>query len=430
MSTSVVGAIGINLVRGKQQQSEQLLKSLDRSFIDDKPDWNYWRRTSTISTANTYVQVHTPGYDNGPATFYSKKTREFLKTKRHHLPIFTSFSYSSKYGLVYFNTSTSKKSGIKSKIWMRLSPVIDVLLKLMLGVVFVSLVCLTIGWFIISMLARRLTQPLTDLSQAAKIQSNEDKTDVTLPVPQSPIEVSRLAESFNTLLTKINDKNKQERAFISNAAHELRTPIAAIKGHAQLVQRRGKDHPELINRSIDFIAQESFRMQTLVNELLELSRADREQVQLSYLNLADVVYKVIEEEQTTMKQKLIMQGDFDFAVLANEDNVRQILVALLDNAKKYSAKGTTITVKANQNQGRATLSVADQGPGIPDSEKGKVFDRFYRSDQAHNSQIQGTGLGLSIVRQLALLNDIEVSITDELPHGTCFNLIFSKLDKE
>uniref|UniRef100_UPI00403F097E histidine kinase dimerization/phospho-acceptor domain-containing protein n=1 Tax=Lentilactobacillus hilgardii TaxID=1588 RepID=UPI00403F097E len=131
------------------------------------------------------------------------------------------------------------------------------------------------------------------------------------------MEVKQLTTSFNELLTSINYKNQQEKTFISNAAHELRTPIAAIRGHIQLVQRHGRDHPEIVDRSIQFINNESARMQTLVNDLLALSRADRGDVKLDYIDLTSLLNETVEEQRAVLKQTINVNIPTKTVVYAN-----------------------------------------------------------------------------------------------------------------
>ncbi|WP_252899020.1 histidine kinase dimerization/phospho-acceptor domain-containing protein [Secundilactobacillus odoratitofui] len=101
----------------------------------------------------------------------------------------------------------------------------------------------------------------------------------------------------------MNDKNKQEKTFVSNAAHELRTPIAVILGHSKLIQRRGQDHPEIVTKSVNFITDEATRMQQLVNQLLILSRADRATSERTYINLSNLVFESVEEQRALLIQK-------------------------------------------------------------------------------------------------------------------------------
>ncbi|WP_461243800.1 sensor histidine kinase [Secundilactobacillus muriivasis] len=423
---AVVGVVGVQLVRERQQESVQLLSSLKRSIIDDRPDWNEWRKSSTINTKNTYVRVHNAKIGKAPGTYYSKGTQKFLARKRIRLtgPLFPAVSYVKDAGFFYYRAGT--RLGIRSEIWLSLNNVMTILLSVIMTVAVLLLIGITIGGYFITLIAQKLTKPLAELSQVAQAQSetNNDYAE-PLPTPATPVEAQQLATSFNKLLSTINAKNQQEKAFVDNAAHELRTPIAVILGHSKLIQRRGADHPEIVAHSVDFITDEATRMQQLVNQLLVLSRADRAQPELSYINLSDIVFETVEEERAVLPQTISVTGDQAAIAYTNADNVQQILRALIDNAGKYSPKDSLIQVQLTTTAANITLSIKDQGPGIPADEREHVFDRFYRGNDARDQRIDGTGLGLSIAKRLATLNRIGLSLAPVEPTGTVFTLTFA-----
>lgn len=422
MGIAIVGTVGYQLVKQSEQSSVELLASLNRSIIDDRPDWNSWRKHSSINTKNTYVRVYNRKIGEAPATFYSPNTRKFLKAKHYQMPIFRALMYTPGYGFTYFRSGT--RLGIDSEIWLNLSPITTILLSVMGVVVAIMFLTIVFGWTYIRLIARRVTQPLASLNVAAQEQAQTRTIKATLPVPTQPSEVRQLARSFNDLLTAINDHAQQEREFISNAAHELRTPIAAIRGHVRLIQRRGREHPEIIPRSINFIDDESTRMQKLVNSLLTLSRADRGVLALDYFDVVAVANETIEEERAVLKQPLTLVGDTAAVIHGNSESVQQILTALLDNAGKYSPADQPITIRIQQTTTAVHISVADHGLGIADADKAHIFERFYRVDTARTRQIGGTGLGLAIVAQLVALNQATIHVADNQPQGSQFILTF------
>ncbi len=432
---SVVTMVGVNLVHQEQTQSVELLNGLNRSFIEDKPDWNQWRKNSSINTQNTYVRVTDQSRSKtNPKVFYSKGAKQFLSKKPEklshtlHLPFFPAIIYTPGYGISYYRSGirAGAQKDIRSEIWMSLTPIVNTLLSVMLVVLCVLIIGLVLGWFVISVVAKRLTQSLQLLQTTAQSHSQSvTNIETLLPVPDSPIEVRELATSFNQLLAAIIENNKKEKAFISNASHELRTPIAAIRGHVSLVKRRGQAHPEIVNRSLDFIDDESAKMQSLVNSLLALSRADKEVVSKTSFDLGSVVNETVEEQRAVLSQPIQVTGDPTATVVANQTDASQIISIILDNAGKYAPKDAQITVTINQGHPTTSLSIQNTGPSIPDIDKKHIFDRFYRGDHAHSNQVIGNGLGLSIASQLAALNDIQMTVTDVKPHGANFNLLFS-----
>ncbi|KRM47058.1 HAMP domain-containing histidine kinase [Lentilactobacillus parabuchneri] len=434
---AVVTVVGVHLVHQSESQSIQLLRSLNRSFIDDKPDWNQWRKSSNINTENTYVRVtDQSGANRQSDVFYSKGAHTFLSSnptpisKSLHLPFFPALTYSKHYGLFYYRSGERRgeHKKIKSEIWLSLNSIIKTLASVILVVLGTLFVGLILGWFVISLIAKRLTRSLQMLQRTAQSHSQSVvNVESLLPVPNSPVEVRELATSFNDLLSAIIENNKREKAFISNASHELRTPIAAIRGHISLVKRRGKDHPEIIDTSLHFIDDESAKMQALVNSLLALSRADKEVVQKTTFDLVAIVNETVEEQRVLLEQNIEVRGAKTASVNANQTNVLQILSTLFDNAGKYAGDDSTITVQITNTAHDTILSVENNGPSIPDEDKKHIFDRFYRGDHAHNSQITGNGLGLAIAAQLATLNGIQIKVADVVPHGVRFELVFKKI---
>jgi len=424
MGLAIVGTVGYQLVKQSEQSSVELMASLKRSIIDDQPDWNSWRKHSSINTKNTYVRVYNSKIGDAPATFYSPNTQQFLKAKHYQMPIFSAIMYTPDYGFTYYRSGT--RLGIHSEIWLNLSPITTILLSVIGVVVAIMLLTIIFGWAYIRLTANKITQPLAQLNVAAQEQAQTRTIKATLPVPTQPSEVSQLARSFNDLLTAINEHAQQEREFTSNAAHELRTPIAAIRGHVRLIQRRGEAHPELIPRSINFIDDESSRMQKLVNSLLTLSRADRGVLKLDYFDLAAAASEIIAEEKAVLSQPLEVVGLQSLVIHGNSESVQQILTALLDNAGKYSPADQPITVRFAQTATTVQVSVEDHGLGIADSDKPHVFERFYRVDSARARQVGGTGLGLAIVAQLATLNQATIRVADNPPQGSRFILEFPR----
>lgn len=423
LGISIVSVVGFQLVRQSEQQSIQLLSSLKRSIIDDRPDWNQWRKNSTINTANTYVKVYNSKIGTAPDTFYSKGTKRFLSKRSYQLPIFSAVRYVNDYGLVYYRSGS--RLGIQSQIWLSLNAVVTILISVLIVTAILMLFGITLGGYFITLSAKQITQPLANLSKAAQAESARAADYASpLPAPQTPVEVAQLANSFNTLLGAVNDKNKQEKTFVSNAAHELRTPIAVILGHSKLIQRRGQDHPEIVTKSVNFITDEATRMQQLVNQLLILSRADRATSERTYINLSNLVFESVEEQRALLSQKISVTGASAATVLANADNVQQILRTLLDNAGKYSPKDSLIRVHLAQTPDDVTVTVVNAGPQISTEDQAHLFDRFYRGSYARDSRIEGTGLGLAIAKQLSNLNQIELTVANAIPSGTQFSLTF------
>jgi len=298
---------------------------------------------------------------------------------------------------------------------------------LLIIIAIIVFVTLGFGTWWAQQLAAKLSSPTIALVEETRNTIKNPETDQpTLTVPKSPQEIQELGNAFNDLLTAQNQRLQRERDFVSNASHELKTPIAAVRGNINLIKRHGDKHPEVIPESLGYIDEESLRMQNLIENLLNLSRADRAELVLENINLSQISEKIGQQYQTSITDKLKLQIEPDLHIAGNNDTLKQIIVALLDNAKKYSAENSPITLKLEQVSGKIQLSVEDNGIGIPDDQKKLIFQRFYRVDTSHSTDIKGSGLGLSIVSQLVKLNNGTIEVLNNTPQGSIFRISFDK----
>lgn len=421
MGVSLALVVGYQLTNAKVKDADSLMDSLQRSFIDDRPDWNHWRESSAIDTHDTFVKVHFQK-NAKEHVYYSPNTRRFLAKNTDKIPFFNSFEIRGSWRPYYHVSSTSK--GIHYEIWVGFHNVTHMFKLIFYTVLMVMVLSFLLGSWLISILANRLNLPLRHLTKATHVinRQSELTDDTQLPVPNNPEEVHDLTQEFNQLLSKLNQQVKRDHQFVSDASHELRTPITAIRGHVQFIQRHGKDHPEIVERSLGFIDSESLRMQHLILELLKLSRLDKVDVEMAKIDLVPVLNELVAGYQESIPQNIQLETDTSVLTLINSDNFEQIIVALLNNASKYSDKTSNILIKLHQTATNIKLQVIDSGIGIPDDQKDKVFDRFYRVDKARTQKIPGTGLGLAIVKRLADLNKIKLQVSDNQPQGTIFTL--------
>lgn len=226
----------------------------------------------------------------------------------------------------------------------------------------------------------------------------------------SPIQTERLhiadpdleglETAVNDLLDRMQEAYSQQSRFVSDASHELRTPIAVLRGYADLLERWGKDDPQVRDEAIGAIRAEAQRMSKLVEQLLFLARGDsgRTKLQPEPLDLSELVREVWEEcRMIAPKHSWQLEAPRPVPVQGDRDMLRQALRVLTDNAVKYTPEGGTITLRAYLDaSGCPTAAVRDQGIGIGEQDLPHVFDRFYRSDPARTRQHGGAGLGLSI----------------------------------
>ena len=237
------------------------------------------------------------------------------------------------------------------------------------------------------------------------------------------MEIRQTATSFNHLLLSQRQAIARESQFVADASHELKTPLTAIRGHIQLIKRRGQAHPEVIPKSIDFIDKESKRLETLTNQLLILGGEGRERQEI---DLSNLVSQEIKKIKLQTEQTISSSIESDVSIQANEVEFQQLCQNLLDNAWKYSTKEDTIHVLLEQTNQEIIVEVQDTGIGIPDEMKAKIFERFFRVDPSRTSRTEGSGIGLAIVKTIVDKYQGEIVVFYNQPKGTIFHLKFPK----
>jgi heavy metal sensor kinase len=229
---------------------------------------------------------------------------------------------------------------------------------------------------------------------------NAEHLSARLTVENPHDELGHLATAFNETFSRLERSFEQLRRFTSDASHELRTPLTAIRSVGEVGLRRPgtADHYREV---IGSMLEEAGRLTRLVESLLAIARADSGQIQLERRRIA--VLPLVREAASLLEvlaeekgQHLSLDGDETANVQVDRAILRQILINLLDNAIKYSPDGGRISVHALRIGQTVSIEVEDSGPGIPQEHRDRVFDRFYRIDEARSRDVGGAGLGLAI----------------------------------
>lgn len=405
------------LVRA-QDQAARLSATLQTTQVSNFQDWLTVNRGSGLNSHNTFILIKN---SDGTTTSFLPGARKIDADNAWSVPL-THLIYMKGQGL--FFSETLKVGGQTYLLYIGMHVLLGNLHILIAMLIIAIGLSLLLGLFFVRRLANRISRPTIELAQAAQTAAaTPSVTQPKLPQPLEPVEINQLAQDFNQLLAAQNNRLQRERQFISDASHELRTPIATIRGNLKLIERRGEQHPEVIPESLGFIDQESLRMQHLIETLLHLSRADRAAVTLQPLDLATLARNVVAHYQPLVQQPLSLEAPATpIMVNGDTDMLHQILTALLDNAHKYSPATSPISVRVAQDDQAVTLSVADQGSGIPAEDRTHIFERFYRVDASRSQKVEGSGLGLAIVSQLVQLNRGQIAVQDNQPQGSIFTV--------
>ena len=240
-------------------------------------------------------------------------------------------------------------------------------------------------------------RPLREIElTAAAITAGDLSQRVDHPDPQT--EVGRVGSALNTMLDRIETSDRRLRRFIADASHELRTPLAAVRAYAELFSRGAASRPEDLERSMSGITREAERMSLLVDDLLLLARLDEGRpLERKSVDLAAVVGQAVDAARVVEPDRPIELAIEPTTVIGDEVRLRQVLDNLLANARAHTPAGTPVSVRLSHAESRATLVVADRGPGLTEEQAARIFERFYRADSSRARASGGAGLGLSIV---------------------------------
>lgn len=352
-------------------------------------------------------------------TYYSDDAEEIFSelSRGRYLPFFSDL-LSSEEGIYLYQSE--KYNGGQIEVAVNSETILDITSRMVMLNIFLNVVTIVVGATLIYYVVGKWSQKLSRLANEIHLVETEDLPQVT--EINEPVEMQAVTQSFNQLLIKQKAAMERESQFVTDASHELRTPIAAIRGHVNLIKRRGQEHPEVVEKSLAFIDQESKRMEVMSNQLLTLGRSQKDEA-TETVNLSQLVKESIEKIQTISDHVISYQIAPDVTGTFVKNDLNQILQNLLENAVKYSPDKQPIEVTLKNVDGKIKLAVIDQGIGISDDQKTKIFERFYRVDDAHSSVIEGSGIGLSIVYALVKKYQGEIIVTDNQRQGTIFTII-------
>jgi signal transduction histidine kinase len=270
------------------------------------------------------------------------------------------------------------------------------------------------------LLASRLLRPIAALTDAAGAIARSRSLRRRVPVPRARDELARLARTFNAMLESLEQAARAQQRFVADASHELRAPLTIIQANLELLERRTGLPPGERQEALAEAGRETRRLVRLVADLLALARADagtplpRRPVELdrALLDAFRQARHLADGKNLSMAtlEPVLVEGD--------PDQLKQLLLALVDNALKYTPAGGEVALGLRRRDGRAEVSVRDTGMGIAPADLPHVFERFYRADPARGRDPGGTGLGLSIAQWIAAQHGGEITLTSQPGRGT------------
>ena len=359
------------------------------------------------------VQVQTEEGAEKPATdtlsLFKLSASETLRTEPHRSVVFALADETGQVWLVRIATEG---------LWL--------LLAALLGAVTVSDL-FRMGYFVAHnhRLDKRVLAPIREMTEQAEALSAANLSD-RLNVAGTKNELRDLAVVINRMLDRIELSYNSQKQFVSDASHELRTPIAVIQGYADMLRRWGKDDKEVLDESVSAISSEAASMKELVDNLLFLARHDKKSLMMEMVetDVAELTREVARETAMVQPKDVIeVHADAPVRITCDRSLIKQALRILTDNAVKYPPEGGTVTLSAEATPAGCALSVRDTGSGIAPKDLPKIFERFYRSDAARKQVNGGHGLGLSIARIIVVAHRGTIQVRSKPGEGSVFRIL-------
>jgi len=280
-------------------------------------------------------------------------------------------------------------------------------------------------------LNQRVLKPIADMAAAAAALSANNLSD-RISIEGTKNELKDLATVINLMLDRIERSYNSQKQFVSDASHELRTPIAVIQGYINMLERWGKTDKEILDEGIAAITQETTSMKELVERLLFLARHDKKtlMLEMELFDPTEVMSSVYRDAQLISPSHCFtLNLEKSAMVKGDKGMIKQLMRILVDNAIKYTPIGGKIQLSMRKENGECILAVEDSGAGISAEEMPRIFDRFYRSDRARNAQSSGHGLGLSIARIIVVAHGGRLNVRSKQGSGSIFSVMLPLSDE-
>ena len=289
----------------------------------------------------------------------------------------------------------------------------------------ISIIVILLALVVSAWLSTLLTKPIIRITKAAQRLATGDFS-VNFKSEYSYAEIDALAETLDYAKEEIERSDQLQKEVLANVTHDLKTPLTMIKAYASMIQEISGDNPEKRAKHTQVIIDESDRLTSLVNDILDLSkiRSGMDMLKITNFNFSEFVHTVLERfDYLTETQGYTVERDIDDELYAEADieKMEQVVYNLVGNAVNYTGADKVIRVRLKRSEGgMLRLSVSDTGKGIPPEEIDTIWDRYYRSAETHKRPVKGTGLGLSIVKVILVKHGFPFGIESEVGKGSTF----------
>lgn len=274
------------------------------------------------------------------------------------------------------------------------------------------------------LLSQLILRPIQSLIQTMEeIQESRTFKKITRNTT-SKDELDQMANTFNNMIDLLEENYQKQEQFVSDASHELKTPLTVIESYANMLKRWGMKRPDIVEEAIEAIHSEAIRMKQLTEQMLLLAKGDTEwDLKIEQVDLMAICQETAKHLQQAFQRSILLQVETeDCLIMADEKKVKQLLYIVLDNAIKYSEQA--IEMKITRKQSSVCILIRDHGLGIPKEDVARVYERFFRVDQARTRETGGSGLGLAIAAKIMAAHHAEIHMDSEEAVGTTVTLQF------
>ena len=285
-----------------------------------------------------------------------------------------------------------------------------------IGMFFMTAVTVLLLSFIVSAwLSMRQSRPISEMAEATR-RFADGNFDIRMRGYDDPVEIAELANSFNNMADSLQETERQRREFIANVSHELKTPMTTIAGYTDGILD-GTIPPEQEKQYLRIISDESRRLSRLVRRMLDISRLQSRELRKTPFDICESMRRVL----ISMEKKITDRGldvdanipDNSVTVLGDNDLITQVIYNLLENATKFARAGSTLYLGLAVVNGKALVSIRNEGDTIPADEIPLLFERFHKSDKSRSEDKDGVGLGLYVVRTILDQHKEQIAVTSE-----------------
>ena len=364
------------------------------------------QRKGTAVTSNSEKQL-----SNRNSSFYPGEKSEIITYQQ------------KKYVFVSNPIVWGDGSVVNLQITKSMSATEEMLAVLRIVLIAVTIIAMIPVLISSTILSNFIARPIRSMIDTMKEIQTSGQFKRLILEEKSKDELVEMGKTFNHMIDLLQANFEKQEQFVSNASHELKTPLTVIESYASLLKRKGLERPDLFDESIEAIHSEAIRMREMTEQMLLLAKhQEKWNIEKENVNLTDIMAELAKVYKNAYNRTVeIYSGDAIEAV-TDVQKLKQLLFIFLDNARKYSDELISVYIGRTGNE--AYIRIEDRGDGIPKAELPKVFDRFYRVDKARNRKQGGSGLGLSVAKEIADAIDVRIEMDSLEGRGTIVTLLF------